>query len=273
MSNGTPGAWTRNIDGIDGELAATYDSQTGTATLQLTNLHGDVVATASTSGSATAPLQTFESDEFGNPKQTGNHRYGWLGGKGRRTELASGVVQMGVREYVPAMGRFTSTDPVAGGSANDYDYTNADPVNGSDLGGQYSCRVEAHKKFLYSYQNSKGEQKTRTRIHAVARCRGFDLLSMRTEMNVTRHVSILPDPHVYKHPRRDCENSEMENGVLDCGIADYWSCRVGHTYNLNVTVTVSYMGLDNTEEGGLREVHDTFSRKLRFKCIQPEIHN
>ena len=42
---------------------------------------------------------------------------------------------MGVRSYVPAMGRFISTDPVQGGSANAYDYVNADPVNGFDLAG------------------------------------------------------------------------------------------------------------------------------------------
>jgi hypothetical protein len=35
------------------------------------------------------------------------------------------------------MGRFTSTDPIAGGSASAYDYSNADPVNTFDLDG--SC--------------------------------------------------------------------------------------------------------------------------------------
>jgi RHS repeat-associated protein len=135
LANGTTTSWTRNIEGIDGDLAAIHDSQTGT-TLHLTNLHGDIVATASTDSSTTRPLQTFESDEFGNPGQPIDRRYDWLGGKQRRTELASGVVQMGVRSYVPAMGRFTSVDPVPGGSANAYDYAGQDPVNTFDLDGR-----------------------------------------------------------------------------------------------------------------------------------------
>lgn len=37
--------------------------------------------------------------------------------------------------YVPAIGRFTSTDPVEGGAATDYDYSFQDPVNKEDLPG------------------------------------------------------------------------------------------------------------------------------------------
>ena len=127
-------SWTRNIDGIDGELAAVQDSSSG-VTLQLTNLHGDVVGTASLSQSATKPTATFEFDEFGKPKQAGL-RFGWLGGKQHRTELPSGVIQMGARSYVPAIGRFLSPDPVLGGSANPYDYSYQDPVNVTDLDGR-----------------------------------------------------------------------------------------------------------------------------------------
>lgn len=133
-------AWSRSIGALGGGLGAIQKSN-GEVTLQLANMHGDVVASASIKPEETKLLSTQSFDEFGNPAQGnplegGSAEYGWLGIKGRRTQLPSGVIQMGVRSYVPAMGRFISTDPVPGGSANAYDYTNVDPVNGLDLGGR-----------------------------------------------------------------------------------------------------------------------------------------
>lgn len=127
--------WTRNIGGIGGGVAAIQESS-GTTSLQLTNLHGDVVATASLSLSAKEPTASFEFDEYGSPLKGSAGRYGWLGKAARRTELPSGVIQMGVRSYVPALGRFLSPDPVLGGSANAYEYAAGDPVNNFDLTGE-----------------------------------------------------------------------------------------------------------------------------------------
>jgi RHS repeat-associated protein len=127
--------WTRSITGIGGGLSAIQESS-GTTTLQLANLHGDIVATASLSPTAKEPIANFEFDEFGNPKKGTAGRFGWLGSSSRRAELPSGVIQMGVRSYIPTLGRFISIDPVTGGSASAYDYANADPVNQTDLDGR-----------------------------------------------------------------------------------------------------------------------------------------
>jgi RHS repeat-associated protein len=154
-------AWSRNIGGIGGELAAIEDSEKGT-TLQLTNLHGDTVATASLDTKATKPLATFEFDEFGNPKGSSPGKFGWLGGKSRRTELPSGVIQMGVRSYVPAMGRFLSPDPVLGGSANAYEYAAGDPVNNFDLTGEKCSGKKSCAKAL-----SKAKERVRKSIRRV----------------------------------------------------------------------------------------------------------
>lgn len=172
--------WSRSIVGIGGELAATQESGSG-VTLQLTNLHGDVVATAEPSPTATKLKATFRLDEFGNPVSGNTGRFGWLGGKRRRTELPSGVIQMGARSYVPVIGRFLSPDPVLGGSANAYDYANQDPVNVSDLDGT-CARIHRAGRFICA-----GARVTRSVKHANA----HHILPIVLHCHCTRTKSIL----------------------------------------------------------------------------------
>ena len=115
-----------------------------------TNLHGDLIATTALTGtgaasatvipatSASTPATIVEETEFGIPRggMTTSARYGWLGGKRRQTDTATGITLMGQRLYEPTLGRFLQTDPVPGGSANAYDYAGQDPINTYDLDGR-----------------------------------------------------------------------------------------------------------------------------------------
>ena len=85
-------AWSREISALGGGLGAIQRSN-GEVTLQLADLHGDVVASASVKPEETKLLSTQSFDEFGtpvqgNPLKGGSVEYGWLGSKGRRTQLA-----------------------------------------------------------------------------------------------------------------------------------------------------------------------------------------
>jgi RHS repeat-associated protein len=141
---GSTATWTRNVHGLGGQLAA-IQSSAGTAALQLTNLHGDVVATTNDTTIATGTTAVFESTEFGAPRTTNtvNPRYSWLGAHQRSTDDLAGLTLMGARLYNPATGRFLSTDPVPGGNANPFIYP-ADPINGFDLNGQWGWHSITH---------------------------------------------------------------------------------------------------------------------------------
>jgi RHS repeat-associated protein len=129
------GKWTRNITAF-GSLAATQ-TNSATAILQLPDLHGDIIATASRNETETKLLSVNETNAYGVPSGT-PPRYSWLGGGSVPTELPSGILATGARSYIPQLGRFLQTDPVPGGSANAYTYTFGDPVNISDPNGAYT---------------------------------------------------------------------------------------------------------------------------------------
>jgi RHS repeat-associated protein len=132
--NTTGSAWTRNVSA--GATLAAIADQNGTAALQLSDLHGDIIATASSNTAATALTATFEQTEFGVTRSgVTDQRYEWLGDFGRRTSSEAGAISMGARVYLPTVGRFLQPDPLPGESANSYDYAAQDPVNDSDLSG------------------------------------------------------------------------------------------------------------------------------------------
>ena len=154
------------------------------------NVHGDLVVTADPQGAkrdstiaydpfGTTLTATSPTAPDGVPDNSGgNFDYGWLGSHQRGLEHAPGTatIEMGQRSYAPALGRFLQVDPVEGGSANDYEYVNGDPVNGLDLDGLKPKYVipDSVKRMCgpgASYTDSKTDTCSRYRL-SVATGRG-----------------------------------------------------------------------------------------------------
>jgi len=124
---GSDGSSSRDVQGPTG-LVAEIDSN-GNTTLQLVNLHGDIMA--SVDPVADNVTATSSYTEFGEAETGTSSTYGWLGSS-QRSHAVAGQILMGDRVYNPQTGRFSQTDPLSGGSANAYDYGNQNPVTQFD---------------------------------------------------------------------------------------------------------------------------------------------
>lgn len=132
------GKHSRAIGGVAG-IAGLFTSTAGVI-WQITNLHGDLVAGMTETGTGLA--YTSDYDEHGNarnPADAGTRRYGWLGTHQRAADTADGSILMGTRLYNPTTSRFLSTDAIYGGNANPYEYATGDSVNKDDVSGNLSC--------------------------------------------------------------------------------------------------------------------------------------
>ncbi|MGW4795593.1 RHS repeat domain-containing protein [Nonomuraea sp. NPDC004297] len=110
---------------------------TGAAAAAFSDLHGDLVATYTTT------LQTSTAyDPFGTvTSQSGTKTQ--LGYQGEYTDPETGKVNMHARWYQPGTGTFISRDPmtlepIPSVQANHYTYANASPLTGTDPTGHYT---------------------------------------------------------------------------------------------------------------------------------------
>lgn len=128
------------VQGPGGDLAhyAGPPTTSSTVTYFYDNAHGDLAATADSSGNRT---NDYTYDPFGAPNEsvpTNTTTQRWTGAYDKQLDTTSGLIVMGARPYDPSLGRFLTVDPIDGGSLNPYDYAGQDPTNSYDLAGTFN---------------------------------------------------------------------------------------------------------------------------------------
>ena len=141
---------TYEADG-EGELTRSYvhgagglvEERSESAVYLLADARGDITALTNAAGTVSS-RQSY--DPWGTQLSGPNLEMGFLGVYQRRTDPASGLVQMGARSYDSGLGTFLSEDPLLGRfglgqSLNRYAYVRGNPINSYDLNGRLTIEV------------------------------------------------------------------------------------------------------------------------------------
>jgi RHS repeat-associated protein len=193
------------------------------------NVHGDLVATATSAGAKQGSTVTY--DPFGNRVGTavavdnskGSYDYGYLGQHQRGTEAQATLqptIEMGARQYSPTIGRFLEVDPIEGGSANAYDYVDADPINHLDLDGTF-CVLGTVK-----YKGKDGKTHKKCRGKGILRKHGLTALTCAVSLGlaagtegVTTPLAVAGCGMGVAADRVGTRSSAYGGGMAGCGLA------------------------------------------------------
>jgi uncharacterized protein RhaS with RHS repeats len=162
---------------------------------------------------------------------------------------------MGVRSYIPQLGRFLTPDPVQGGSANPYDYADQDPVNVFDIGGakpKHFSKITGVVKAgvrIRSPKNSNGRDsygKLKARFYVRVNCGGCEGTNNLSVYHVKYQIEKVGSGQVIQHEAIRGPNLNKGAGEQPF-TANNWrsntapiesSCINGDEYQITLTVTI-----------------------------------
>jgi YD repeat-containing protein len=193
--------WSRDIPGIAGELTATQNNGEQPI-LQLHDLNGNIIGTASLNETETKLSNTYNSSTFGVPTTTSPPKYTWLGATGITSELPNtGITNKAGMSYVPQVARELQTIPIVAPGAL---------PNGSGPGQAYTAQVAppgletalmAQAEQIYAEVKSSEQKVAEEETEkALKRCReegGCEASAPRSTQGGAGEASIFGDPEVY----------------------------------------------------------------------------
>jgi RHS repeat-associated protein len=145
--------------------AGVLATQTGSITkFALTDVHGDLVGTFSSASGTTSMSEEYWYSPFGE-QQPLQGSAGMLGFQSDLTDASTGTIDMGTRNYIPSLGRFSSRDVLFGESndpmsMNQFAYAEGSPITYNDPTGMGTGEpqdLDPTKSGEHAYNGYDGE--------------------------------------------------------------------------------------------------------------------
>ncbi|HEU6446656.1 MAG TPA: PA14 domain-containing protein [Gaiellaceae bacterium] len=231
------------VDGPAGDLAHYAGPPVSSTTVAFLhyNGHGDLAASSDQTGMRG---HEYTYDPFGAANQalpTNLSVEAFASRWDKKLDTNAALIEMGIRPYDPALGRFLALDPVDGASFNHYDYALQDPINLYDLdgrrpdrggvgrfegnGGQGPCCATRYSSPPYAEPPIPTRRLSRPRSREGKRMRALNQARRRGTLDTPRgHWETAGGPrHTGRGPRRLKGSQSWEQDFRNRRTGECWT--------------------------------------------------